>query len=274
MYEQHITQDLISVIVPCFNQAQYLSEALESVMYQTYSQWECIVIDDGSTDRTREIASSYCKRDNRIKYIYQENQGVIAARNNAIHASKGEFLLPLDGDDKLAPTFMEKTLYVLKTSSRDVKVAYSKVQLFGKESKPFHLPPFSRLTLLNSDCLVCTALFRREDYDKAGGYNPNMKLGYEDWDFWLSMFEKGGCAVRIPETLFYYRITDNLSRNKFDKKTEMQLRRQMFVNHIDYYFSYFGMLCQFYEECHALNKYKIFLRLKSYYHSIRKCLHV
>lgn len=276
MCETNPTKDLISVIMPCYNQAQYLSEALESVMNQTYPHWECIIIDDGSTDGTKDIASDYCKKDNRIKYMFQENQGVVAARNNAIKISRGEYLLPLDGDDKIAPSFMEKTLHVLQTSSSDVKVAYSKIERFGIINQPFPLPHFSRLTLLNTNCLVCTALFRREDYDKTGGYNPNMKSGFEDWDFWLSMFEQGGTAVCIPEVLFYYRKKEATeeSRNNFNEETEQQLKRQLFVNHPDYYFSYFDMLWTFYEECHALNKYKLFLRLKKHYRSIRNALHL
>lgn len=99
---------LVSVIMPCYNQGCYLSEALESVINQTYSDWECIIIDDGSTDSSEEIAKEYCQKDGRIRYIYQDNAGVIAARNNAIAASSGEYILPLDADDSISTVYLRR----------------------------------------------------------------------------------------------------------------------------------------------------------------------
>ena len=85
---------LVSVIIPCYNQGCYLSEALDSVMRQTYPNWECIIINDGSKDQTDAVAKEYCQKDSRIRYISQENSGVIAARNRAVSESSGEFILP------------------------------------------------------------------------------------------------------------------------------------------------------------------------------------
>ena len=89
----------VSVIVPCYNQGEYLADALESVLYQTFTDWECIIVNDGSSDNTEEVANKFCELDKRFKYISQTNQGVSAARNNGIKASSGTYILPLDGDD-------------------------------------------------------------------------------------------------------------------------------------------------------------------------------
>jgi glycosyltransferase involved in cell wall biosynthesis len=86
---------LVSVIVPCFNQAQYLGEALQSVLAQTYTNWECIIVDDGSPDNTERVASKFVKLDNRIKYHKKQNGGLADARNYGINKAKGEFILPL-----------------------------------------------------------------------------------------------------------------------------------------------------------------------------------
>ena len=87
---------LISVIVPCYNQAQYLDECLQSVLNQTYQNWECIIVNDGSPDNTHEIAESYCRKDARFKYFYKENGGLSSARNAGISISNGEFIQFLD----------------------------------------------------------------------------------------------------------------------------------------------------------------------------------
>ena len=176
---------LVSVIVPCYNQGDYLSEALDSVICQTYPEWECIIINDGSTDQTETIAKEYCQKNNRIRYIYQENAGVIAARNHAIAESSGEFILPLDADDRISSSYLVKAVHVLQ-SDPNCKVVYGKGWLTGEKNEPFILPPFSIEGLLRDNCIFNSAVFRRQDFDSVGGYNPNMKDGYEDWNLWLS----------------------------------------------------------------------------------------
>ena len=96
----------VSVIVPVYNQGEFLSEALESVLQQTYPNWECIIVNDGSTDNSGEVAKGYVNKDDRFKYLYQDNSGVAAARNNGIRHSDGFYILPLDSDNVLCPTYL------------------------------------------------------------------------------------------------------------------------------------------------------------------------
>lgn len=221
---------VVSIIMPSYNQGIYLAEALDSVLAQTYLYWECIIIDDGSQDNTAEVAKTYCAKDSRIQYLFQENAGVSAARNNGIAHSRGEYILPLDGDDKIAPGFLELTLQEI-TKDRNIRVVYTEVQYFGARNDVYHLPKFSTEQLLGMNVMCVTALFRREDFDKTGGYNTNMKEGLEDWDFWISMFQDGeGTAVKIPKVLFYYR-RKAVSRNNSANKAEVYFRRRVWENH-------------------------------------------
>lgn len=202
---------LVSIIVPCYNQGQYLTEALESVQVQTYSNWECVIVDDGSTDNSKEVALPYCNRDKRFKYIYQENQGPSVARNNAIKNSHGEYILPLDGDDKIHKDYVNHAVKILNMN-KGVKIVYSQAELFGNASGEWIMEDFHTDSFLVRNCIFCTAMFRRKDYDQTKGYNPNMREGLEDWDFWLSLLEKGGKVYKIPHIYFFYRIK-GYSRN-------------------------------------------------------------
>lgn len=92
---------LVSVIIPCYKQAQYLDEALQSVFNQTYANWECIIVNDGSPDNTAEVANWWLEKDRRFRYLIQENAGLSSARNSGIDYATGEFILPLDADDKI-----------------------------------------------------------------------------------------------------------------------------------------------------------------------------
>ena len=98
---------LISVIVPCYNQAQYLDECLQSVLDQTYTDWECIIVNDGSPDHTEEIAKKWVEKDTRFIYLSKENGGLSSARNAGIEIAKGEWILPLDADDKIGNLYLE-----------------------------------------------------------------------------------------------------------------------------------------------------------------------
>lgn len=248
----------VSIIVPCYNQAQFLPETLDSVLAQTYQDWECIIINDGSPDNTEEVAKNYCAQDKRFKYIYQENKGVIAARNNAICHSLGKYILPLDSDDLVSSEYVEKAVEIIDNND-DIKIVYSKVEYFGDKTGDMRLPDYSLSTLLRANCFTNSSMFRREDYNRTGGYNPNMKEGLEDWDFWLSILEKGGKPYKLDFTGLYYRIINNkVSRNKNAINQHLKLRLQMFNNHIDLYFKDYNQI------------YKNFYNLQKQYNDITK----
>jgi len=230
----------VSIITPCYNQGKYLAETLDSVLAQTWSDWECIVVNDGSSDNTDEVAKQYLRKDNRIKYINQENQGLSMARNNAIIQSDGEFLLPLDSDDIIAPTYLEKAVDAFNKSS-EVKLVYCKAEFFGKRKGLWKLEEYDYEKFIWKNCIFCSSVYRRNDFNKTNGYNPNMKYGFEDWDFYLSLLGKEDKVIRLDEVLFYYRKKEKKSvaikTDALDIHKEEALV-QLYHNHEEIYAPY------------------------------------
>ncbi|RDV14870.1 glycosyltransferase family 2 protein [Pontibacter diazotrophicus] len=225
---------LVSVIVPCYNYGHYLAEALDSVLSQTYKEWECIIVNDGSTDHTEEVALSFCGQDNRFKYIFQENQGVVTARNSALQIARGKYILPLDGDDKIHSRYIEKGIEVLE-NNEGVKVVYCKAAYFGELTGEIVLKPYTFENLLIRNMIFCTALHRKADSDKVGGYNSFMNKGLEDWDYWISILKEGGEAYQIPEILFYYRRRNGTRSDSFTFAEEANIRIQVYEKHHEAY---------------------------------------
>lgn len=197
---------LVSVVVPCYNYAHFLAEAVLSVIGQTYTQWELIIVDDGSVDNTVEIAHrlqhhySNCA----IIVLHQSNGGLSAARNTGIHHAHGEYILTLDADDLLAPTFLEQTVQIL-ASDPHVGIAYTDIRLFGTQEEVRRIAPFSLEDLKRNNRIVCHSLFRRIAWVQSGGFNTALRLGYEDWDFWLRVAEQGWGWKGVAEPLALYR---------------------------------------------------------------------
>lgn len=229
---------LVSIIVPCYNQAQYLDEALQSVLDQTYTNWECIVVNDGSQDNTDEVAKKWIEKDNRFKCLYQENKGVSSARNTGIDYSSGEFILPLDADDKISPAYVA---LAVESFQRDglLKVVYCKVEKFGDEIGPLNLKPYAIKTLAAENMIFCTAMYRKRDWELVGGYDINMIYGLEDWEFWIALLKNGGEVKCLNEVGFYYRIK-KVSRNSQSNNNQKYLLEYMSVKHADFFVAQFG----------------------------------
>lgn len=238
---------IISIIVPCYNQAQYLSETLQTVLDQDYVYWECIIVNDGSPDNTEEIALQWCERDERFKYLKKENGGLSDARNYGIKYSEGKYILPLDSDDKISRTYISEAISVLENNS-DVKLVFCRAQLFGADNKEWELLPYSYDNLLFvRNCIYCSAIYKRTDYDKTVGYNTNMIYGWEDYDFWISLLSPEDRVVKLDKIHFFYRTKEVSMRTLIDEKKEEYLRIQIFKNHQDLYLQYINPISQFRE---------------------------
>lgn len=207
---------LISIIVPCYNQAEYLDECLQSVLNQSYIDWECMIIDDGSPDNTEEISQKWIKKDSRFNYFRKENGGVASARNFGIEKSKGEWILPLDGDDKIGESYISDAV---KISESGYDLIYSSAECFGIENRKFAIPEYSFRGLLKNNIIFCSALFKRE-YLHDLRYDENLKHGLEDWEFWISYISQNKIRVlKLKETHFFYRIKET-SRNQSIKSNK------------------------------------------------------
>jgi glycosyltransferase involved in cell wall biosynthesis len=229
----------VSVIVPCYNLAKYLPETLNSVLNQTYSDWECIIINDGSKDNTEELALEWLIKDKRFKYVSKENGGVSDARNYGINTSVGEYILPLDGDDLIERTYLEKAVRVLEQRP-DVGIVYCKAMFFGGKKGEWKLPKFNLRRNLTSNVIFCSAFFRRIDFLDTPGYNKNMIYGNEDWDLWLSLLEKEVNVYRIPEILFHYRIRPNSRSMNLIDGNIIESYSQVIKNHPALFNKYFN----------------------------------
>ncbi len=255
---------IVSIIIPAYNYGMFLSECLNSVLAQTYSQWECIIIDNGSTDNTTEVAQSFVSKDPRFQYHFTEQKGVSFARNLAVSLSKGEFIFPLDADDKIAPSCLQKAIAIMKQDS-GLSLVYCDAQLFGATSGTWKLPPYSFRELLKENSIFCSALFRKSDFLKAGGYNVEMVEGFEDWDFWIRMLKNGEKVYKIPEELFYYRIRENSRNSSLDKDKQIRLRKKIVANHRELYQANFDLAELIFENYvlnHELRSMKSSMSLK------------
>lgn len=229
----------VSVIIPCYNQGHYIKETIDSVLRQTFDNFEIIVINDGSTDeQTIQVLKSL--KLSKGKVIHTVNQGLAAARNNGIYSSSGKYILPLDADDKIAPQYLEKAVKVLE-SNKSVKIVYSKAAYFGLMQGEWILPEFSWEQMLQQNLIFCSALFRKSDFDKTQGYNSNMKYGWEDWDLWLSILESGGAVLKLDDVLFYYRKHDTSMVGSIESNKSLRqfLEHQLILNHLEIYKKYF-----------------------------------
>jgi glycosyltransferase involved in cell wall biosynthesis len=199
---------LVSVIVPCYNQACYLEECIRSVLQSSYKNLEIIIVNDGSTDLTENIALSLQNDYPFIHYYFQENRGPSAARNHGIIKSQGSIILPLDSDDIISSNYIEEAVKILE-KNRDIKVVYCEAEKFGDQTGKWCLPKFSIDKLVRRNLIFTTALFRKQDWTRIGGYDENMTWALEDWDFWISLLKNGGEVYRLPFVGFYYRIRKN-----------------------------------------------------------------
>ncbi len=195
----------VSVVIPCFNLGAYLDEAVQSVLDQTYQDFEIVIVDDGSDDAlTRHVLASY--RRPRTRIIRTENGGVAQARNRGLAEAHGQLLSFLDADDILEPSFLEKTVAVL---GHEPSLAFASCWLRAFGADEFEWTPESCdfPHLLAEDTVCTAALTRRDVLEAVGGFDPDPRFdGYEDWDLAISLVESGHAGEIVPEFLFRYRI--------------------------------------------------------------------
>jgi glycosyltransferase involved in cell wall biosynthesis len=230
---------LVSIVVPCYNQAQYLDECLQSVVSQTYENWECIIVNDGSPDHTVQVAKEWLAKDTRFTYIEKENGGVSSARNSGIGTAKGEFILPLDADDKIGSLYLEKGMIAFQ-ENKLLKVVYCNAEKFDDESGVWNLPDFSLQKLSLDNLIFCSALYKKSDWEEVGGYDLNMISGLEDWEFWIALLKNKGEVKRIEEVGFYYRIKKSSRQQDLDFAKKKRLFEYMSIKHADFFVSQKG----------------------------------
>ncbi|MBW4665202.1 MAG: glycosyltransferase family 2 protein [Chroococcus sp. CMT-3BRIN-NPC107] len=210
---------LVSVIIPAYNAEAFIERTLKSVICQTYTNLEVIVVDDGSKDKTFEIVQSIAQKDTRVMLIQQQNAGVAAARNLAIEKSQGEYIAPIDADDIWYTEKIEKQVKCILNADESVGLVYSLAVdidendlIIGQCSVDSLFKPegkiYPALVFINFLGNASTPLIRRTCFERVGGYNCQLKQqaaqGCEDWDIYLRIAEYYEFRV-IPEFLIGYR---------------------------------------------------------------------
>lgn len=234
-----VESKLVSIVVPCFNQGQYLNETLESVLLQSYTNWECIIVNDGGTDNTDFIANEWVKRDGRFKYYYKKNSGLPSTRNFGIELAKGEFILPLDSDDKISSNYMQLAIEAF-TTDNSLKIVYCKARKFGYVNETWELKSFSLYNLSTANIIFCSAFFRKSDWERVGGYDVNMIYGLEDWEFWISILKNGGNVKCLEVVGFYYRIKENSMVTNIDNDKRNHLFNYLSLKHTEFFVKHLG----------------------------------
>lgn len=190
----------IAVIIPCYNYATFLPEAVESALGQSHPVNEVIVVDDGSTDDSLAVARAF---EPRVIVVHKENGGLASSRNRGAWESTCELVVFLDADDRLAPNYVERCLEVYRrTEGR--RFVYTQWQEFGASTARSDWPSFDLEGLKRENFINASALLPREAVVRHP-YLERIRLGWEDWDFYLTLAENGYRGVLLDEPLLEYR---------------------------------------------------------------------
>ena len=216
----------VTIVVPAYNADRWLRDALNSAVAQTYRAHEIIVVDDGSEDRTGEIARSF---GDKIKYIKQPNQGVSAARNTALRAATGDWIALLDSDDLIVPEKLEKQVAVIEANP-ELVVVYSAFQYLFSNGETLQKPSFPAVKLwpglrYRTPILPSTSMIRRSALEEVGGFSTEYHHG-EDWELWFRLVRRYSAKAfqDVPETLTTYRHWENNVTKNFARTAAAALR--------------------------------------------------
>jgi glycosyltransferase involved in cell wall biosynthesis len=195
----------VSVVIPCYNAGAFVWEVIETLAAQTFRAFETIIVDDGSNDEATEralAAAGAC-----VTVIRQPNKGPAAARNAGIAAARAPLVLVLDCDDKLAPTFLDETVPVLRSAPQDVGYVFTDMRLSGLNDRilPQHFSLFDQLFV---NRVPCCLLMRKAAWQASGGYDEAMLEGFEDWEFTIALAAAGLRGLHVAQPLFIYRVND------------------------------------------------------------------
>lgn len=226
---------LVSVVVPCYNLGQYLVDAVSSVKAQTFKDWELIVVDDGSTDDETKRAIQALQKDPQVTVLVQKNAGLPITKNNGTKLAKGKYIVSLDADDMLEPEYLAKTVAILE-QDKEGKLGFVTTWLkeFGERTNLWKTGAYDIPALLEQNIIHAGSMFRKSVWEEVGGFKKMKIGGYEDWEFWVSVAEKGYKWERIEDPLFLYRIRGN-SMLAGIKNVHVEIYEEIIDLHADFY---------------------------------------
>ncbi|MBM4431393.1 MAG: glycosyltransferase [Chloroflexi bacterium] len=237
----------VSIVLPTYNQAHYLPAALDSVFAQTYSDYELIVVNDGSTDRTAEVLADYQQR-HEFTAIRQENQGLPRALNAGFAQAHGDYLTWTSSDNVMLPEMLSVLVQALDKDP-SVGLVYADRYLMDEEGRDlgcFNTPDYDPYLLLHANLVHCCFLYRRECMERVGGYDPEFIYG-EDWEYWIriSLYYR---MKRVPQALYRYRfhgtsmtselvlgIARNLSYAEFAARIRQRMPVRWYIGKLEWW---------------------------------------
>lgn len=234
----------ISVIIPCYNHASYLSETVHSVLNSSFKNLEIIIIDDGSKDKSFEIAKSLASQYGNISAYTQVNSGPSKTRNTGISKAIGTYILPLDADDLISDNYISEGISILEKNP-NIMVAYAKAKKFDAVNKVWNLKPFSHLNLAKDNMIYVSGIFRKSDWERIGGYSESKDLVREDWEFWIKMLKDGGQAFQMPFYGFLYRIHGDSRRRSMTKIKKEREVDYLNSHHAEFFKKHLGGKLQY-----------------------------
>lgn len=236
---------MVSVVISCYNDDKYIPDSVESIHNQTISNLELIVVDDGSNLATKRTLIGLLKKYD-FTLISQNNHGQSKARNEGIKAAKGEYILVLDSDDFFEPSFSSKAINIL-IKNENIKVVTCHARKFydDTDDTEVYIPGGGSLKdILFVNGAIGNAMFRKKDWELAGGYDEQMKSGFEDWEFYIRLLRNGGEIHVIPEVLFNYRIKKESTSTRANK-IKHELFYTIYKKHTDLYLNYSDELIKY-----------------------------
>lgn len=210
---------LVSVIMPYYKGDRFIRESVDSILQQTFADFELIVVDDCSPDKPASEILKEFNQDPRINIIrHESNQGLANTRNTAYHNSKGEFILPIDCDDLLKPTFLERCVEEIQNRLDEIDAVFTQIEIFGAHEEVW-APDCTMINIMAGNPVTSTILYKRNVFESVNGYRKNFKKSV-DSDFWIRALHNGCRVTRIDEPLFLYRKHDSSISNE-DQLTEV-----------------------------------------------------
>ena len=227
------TDPLISVVIPCYNDGAYLPETIGHLKKQTFTDFEVIIVNDGSTDKaTLDILDNLTGEGYMV--LHKANGRMSSARNHGVLHARGKYIAALDADDYFDPGFFEKAVHILN-EQENVATVTSYIQLFGainKVSKPRGGNEYN--FLFSSQC-PAWAMVRKSAWDAVGGYDEKMIHGYEDWEFYIRITQRGWIIHVIPEKLLFYRQTKKSTHKNDTLPNRASIISYIVEKHKDWY---------------------------------------
>jgi glycosyltransferase involved in cell wall biosynthesis len=234
-----IVNSNVTVIIPCYNDGQFVLEALESIYSQTVLPEKIIIVDDGSDVETQNILKAICNPIAQV--IHQENKGVSNARNTAIALSQTDYILNLDADDYFESSYIEKAVNILNENENigvvGCLVKILRGNIFEEEIKKPLGGSIKDFVVKNNG--ISGSMFRKKCWLEVRGYDEKMANGYEDWEFWIAILKRDWIMYILQEPLFIYRqkpmSRDQIALNSYD----YELRKYIFLKHKEVYETHF-----------------------------------